>query len=120
MKLSLAYFKPGVLIPMCLTCLTCIGGCVSFNPQSLRMVETSLLQSNPDLDISSSSTFGLGALTIDFIDFAFVHNRNIDVSKISRADIGVYELRAAVDIEKFVMPETIAGGRHCPRQEVIL
>ncbi len=95
-----------------------LGGCFSFNPRSLRQMEAALLESNPDLEIESTTKFGVGALTIDFVDFAFVHDSHIDLSKISRADIGIYELRHALTADEFTMPQ--GGDRNCPQREVIL
>lgn len=78
------------------------------------------MESNPDLRIESSMKFGFGALTMDFVDFAFVHDRSIDVSKISRADIGIYELKGAMAVNDFTMPEDFTADRSCPRREIIV
>jgi hypothetical protein len=95
-----------------------LGGCFSFNPGSLRRMEDALEESNPNLEIESTMKFGVGALTMDFVDFAFVHDSNIDLSKISRADIGIYELKHALAADEFVMPQ--GGDRNCPQREVIM
>lgn len=97
-----------------------LGGCMSFNPQSMRAVDTALAESNPDIEIASSFKLGVGFLTMDFIDFAFVHDRRIDISKISKAEIGVYELASALSVEDFVVPAALVDDRRCPRQEVIV
>lgn len=96
-----------------------LGGCMSFNPRSLRQMESALRDSNPDLDFESTMKFGVGPLTMDLVDFVFVHDASIDVSKISRADIGIYEVKGDFDIALFRMPQ----GRHdrnCPQRDVIL
>lgn len=96
-----------------------LAGCMSFNPRSLRQMESALRDSNPDLDFESTMTFGVGALTMDMVDFVFVHDGSIDVSKISRADIGVYEVKGGFDAATFRMPH----GRHdrnCPQRDVVL
>jgi len=97
---------------------TLLGGCFSFNPGSLRQMEDALLESNPGLEIASTMKFGVGALTMDFVDFAFVHDSHMDLSKISRADIGIYELKRALAADAFVMPQ--GGDRNCPQREVIM
>jgi len=95
-----------------------LGGCMSFNPRSLRQMENALRDSNPELEFASTMKFGLGPLTMDMVDFAFVHDRSFDLSKISRADIGIYELKERFVIEEFQMPLT--EDRSCPQREVIL
>jgi hypothetical protein len=97
-----------------------LSGCMSFNPRSLRTMEAALLESNPDLAIESSMKFGIGALTLDFIDFAFVHDPGIDLSRISRADIGIYELQSTLVFKEFTMPQYVTSDRNCPRQDVIV
>ncbi len=93
-----------------------LTGCMSFNPKSLRQMESALRESNPDMEFASTTKFGLGALTMDFVDFAFVHDRSFDVSKISRADIGVYELKQPLNVEGFNVPQSA----DCPQREVIV
>lgn len=100
--------------------VSCLAGCMSFNPASLRAMEAALLESNPDLVIAESMKFGFGALTLDFVDFAFVHERGIDVSKISRADIGIYELNGTLAVDAFTLPQDFSADRSCPRREVIV
>jgi hypothetical protein len=95
-------------------------GCMSFNPRSVRSLEAALIESNPNLDIESSTKFGIGALTMDFVDFAFVHDRSVDLSKISRADIAIYELRTPLAFNDFTMPQEVTADRACPRREVIM
>lgn len=96
-----------------------LTGCMSFNPRSLRQMESALRDSNPDIEFESTMRFGLGALTMDVVDFAFVHGSNIDVSKISRADIGVYEVKGDFDVTTFRMPQA-RQDRNCPQRDVIL
>ncbi len=93
-----------------------LTGCMSFNPKSLREMESALRDSNPDMEFASAMKFGIGPLTMDFVDFAFVHDRSVDVSKISRADIGVYELKHPLDVDGFKVPQ----GDDCPLREVII
>jgi hypothetical protein len=95
-----------------------LSGCFSFNPRSLRQMESALMESNPDLEFESTMKFGVGPLAMDLVDFAFVYDDDIDISKISRADIGVYEIKQAVAYEDFTMPPGI--GRDCPQREVIV
>jgi hypothetical protein len=97
-----------------------LASCMSFNPRSIRSLEAALMESNPTLDIESSTKFGIGALTMDFVDFAFVHDRRVDLSKISRADIGIYELGRPLAFNEFTMPEEVTVDRSCPRHEIIM
>jgi hypothetical protein len=97
-----------------------LSGCMSFNPKSLRTMEAALLESNPDMVIESTMKIGVGALTMDLVDFIFVHDRSIDVSKISRADVGIYELNSTLDVSRFRMPQADPGDRNCPQREVIV
>lgn len=96
-----------------------LNGCMSFNPRSLRQMESALRDSNPDLDFESTMKFGVGPLTMDLVDFAFVHNSSIDISKISRADIGIYEVKGDFDLATFRMPQA-RHDRNCPQRDVIL
>jgi hypothetical protein len=89
---------------------------MSFNPKSLRQMESSLRDSNPDMEFVSTMKFGFGALTMDLVDFAFVHDRHFDVSKISRADVGIYELKHPLNVDGFTVPQ----GDYCPQREVIV
>ena len=95
-----------------------LSGCFSLNPRSLREMETALVESNPNIEIESTMRFGVGALTMDMVDFAFVHDSTIDVSKIKRADIGIYELKQALSYDDFTMPQL--DDRSCPQREVII
>ena len=110
---------PLVLAIMGLGALT-LSSCMSFNPRSVREVEQALLESNPDLRFASSTTFGVGALTLDLVDFAFVHDDAIDISKISRMDLGVYELDGEIDIATLKTPEYLQQTRDCAQREVIV
>lgn len=94
-----------------------LTGCMSFNPKSLRQMEASLRDSNPDMEFASTMKFGFGALTMDLVDFAFVHDRRIDISKISRADIGIYEFKHPLNVDGFKVPQQ---GNDCPQREVIV
>lgn len=100
--------------------LLVVSSCMSFNPRSLSSMEAALRESNPDLDIESSMKLGIGALTLDFIDFAFVHERSVDLSKISRADVGIYALNSPLAFNDFQMPQHLTSDRGCPRRDVIL
>ncbi len=95
-----------------------LGGCFSFNPRSLRQMESALIESNPDIEFESTMKFGLGALTMDLVDLAFVPDNEFDLSKMGRTDVGVYELKHAVAYADFTMPQV--GGRDCPQREVIV
>lgn len=97
-----------------------LTGCMSFNPKSLRQMETALQASNPDLRIESSMKFGFGPLTMDLVDFAFVHDGSIDVSKISRAEIGIYELGGTMVVNDFTMPQDFTADRSCQERQVIV
>lgn len=97
-----------------------LTGCMSFNPRSMRQMEAALIESNPDLVIESSRKFGVGGLTLDLVDFAFVHDRHLDISRISRAEIGIYELDGTVFFNDFQMPQADASDRNCPRRDVII
>src|SRR5690606_22856240 len=109
--------KCTVLTALSLGLLT---GCMSFNPRSMRQMEAALIESNPDLVIESSTKFGVGGLTLDLVDFAFVHDRSLDISRISRAEIGIYELDGTVFFDDFRMPQADANDRNCPRRDVIV
>ena len=95
-----------------------LSGCMSFNPRSLRQMESALRASNPDMEFKSAMKFGVGPLTMDLVDFVFVHDGSIDVSKISRADIGIYELERPLASLDFNVPR--GTDRSCPQREVIL
>lgn len=97
-----------------------LGGCMSFNPRSIRGMEQALLESNPELTFESSTTFGLGALTLDLVDFAFVHDDAFDISRISRVDFGVYELHDSFDIATVIIPENLPQTRGCAQREIIM
>lgn len=112
-----ATIKCTVLTALSLGILT---GCMSFNPRSMRQMEAALIESNPDLVIESSRKFGVGALTLHLVDFAFVHDRSLDISRISRAEIGIYELDGTVLFDDFHMPQADANDRNCPRRDVIV
>lgn len=100
--------------------LLVLSSCMSFNPRSVRDVEHALLESNPQLQFASSTTFGLGALTLDLIDFAFVHDDAFDLSRISRVDVGLYELHEGFDIASLKLPEHLPQTRGCTQREVIV
>lgn len=102
-----------------LIALLLLNGCMSFNPRSLRQMESALRDSNPDLDFESTMKFGVGPLTMDLVDFVFVHDNRIDVSKISRADVGIYEVKGDFDFTRFRMPHS-RQDRHCEQRDVIL
>lgn len=95
-----------------------LSGCFSFNPRSLRQMETALIESNPDIEFESTMKFGLGALTMDVVDLAFVPDNEFDLSKVGRTDVGIYEMKHPVAYEDFTMPQV--GGRDCPQREVII
>jgi hypothetical protein len=95
-----------------------LGGCFSLNPRSLRQMESALKESNPDIEFESTMKFGMGALTMDLVDLAFVPDNEFDLSKVGRTDVGIYEMKHAVDYEDFTMPQV--GGRDCPQREVII
>lgn len=95
-----------------------LGGCMSFNPRSLRQMESELRDSNPELEFEATMKFGVGPLTMDLIDFAFVHDEHIDLSKISRADIGIYEVKGGFEHADFRVPP--GNARNCPQRDVIL
>ncbi len=97
-----------------------LAGCMSFNPRSLSLMEAALKASNPQLTIESSTTFGLGALTLDLIDFAFVHDRSIDVSSISKIEVATYELKGELALEDFKVPQAAVSDARCQRREVIV
>jgi hypothetical protein len=103
---------------MLLALCVALTGCMSFNPRSLRQMESALRASNPDMEFSSTTKFGVGPLTMDLVDFVFVHDRHIDVSKISRADVGIYELKRPLASLDFKLPQ--GTDRSCPRREVVL
>lgn len=108
-------FNSATLLALCVL----LTGCMSFNPRSLRGMESALRDSNPDIEFESTTRFGVGALTLDLVDFAFVHDSRIDISKISRADIGIYEVAGDFDLSAFQMPEG-TQDRSCPQRDVIL
>ena len=112
------YTRPALRIAALLALCVALTGCMSFNPRSLREMESALRASNPDLEFTSTTKFGVGPLTMDLVDFVFVHDRHIDVSKISRADVGIYELKHPLNIENFKLPQH--DDRGCPQREVIL
>lgn len=112
-NLKLAFNAAGLLVLCAL-----LSGCMSFNPRSLRQMESALRASNPGMEFESTLKFGVGPLTMDLVDFVFVHDRSIDVSKISRADIGIYELKRPLDFVDFKVPN--GTDRNCPQREVIL
>lgn len=103
-----------------LTVCGALNGCMSFNPYSLRQMESALRDSNPDMEFASTTKFGVGPMTMNLVDFVFVHDNSVDVSKISRADIGIYALKQPVNVADFRMPPGDARDRDCPRREVIL
>jgi hypothetical protein len=55
---------------------------------------------------------------MDVVDLVFVREKYIDVSKITRADIGIYELKQALAYEDFTMP--LGNSGECPQREVII
>lgn len=112
------HMSPALRIATLLSLCIALTGCMSFNPRSLREMESALRASNPDMEFTSTTKFGVGALTMDLVDFMFVHDRHIDVSKISRADVGIYELKHPLNIENFTLPQR--DDRSCPQREVIL
>jgi hypothetical protein len=93
---------------------------MSFNPKSVRNVKNELVESNPDISIESGFSFGVGALTIDFVDFAFVHDESLDLSKISRAEVGVYEINLNKDIDSVEMPKATLTMKNCPEEQVVI
>lgn len=95
-----------------------LGGCFSLNPRSLRNMEAELIDGNPGIEFESTMKFGIGALTMDMVDFVFVQDATVDISKISRAEVGVYEMKHAIAYADFTMPQV--GGRDCPQREVIV
>jgi hypothetical protein len=97
-----------------------LTSCVSFHPASQTNMEATLQQSNPSLAFRSSMKFGLGALTLDFVDFALVHEQSMDLSKIGRAEIGIYELSSSVNPAEFKLPATVANEKRCPQRDVIM
>lgn len=106
-------------IALLLTLALALTGCMSFNPRSLRQMESALRDSNPAIEFESTMKFGAGALTMDLVDFVFVHGSTIDVSKISRADIGIYEVKGSFDVATFRMPQA-KHDRDCPQRDVVL
>ena len=97
-----------------------LSGCMSFNPKSLRTAENALLDSNPGLELDTNFKFGLGPLTIDFIDFALVHEKGLDVSKISRAEVAIYTVKNELIISDFNVPENAVNNRRCDINDVIV
>lgn len=93
-------------------------GCMSFNPRSLREMEAALQHSNPNVDFEPTLKFGVGPLSMNLVDFAFVHDGSVDVSKIRRADVAVYEVKGELDVSAFKVPQ--GSDSSCPRREVIL
>lgn len=115
MKTNLTFaLRSATLLALCVV----LTGCMSFNPRSLRQMESALRDSNPDMEFESTTKFGVGPLTMDLVDFIFVHDRNIDISKISRADVGIYELKRPLDFVDFKVPQ--GTDRNCPLREVII
>jgi hypothetical protein len=110
---------PLVLTALALATLV-LSSCVSFSPRSVHEVEQALLASNPELRFASSTTFGVGALTLDLIDFAFVHDEAFDLSRINRVDLGFYELHEGFDIANLKLPEQLPQTRGCSQREVIV
>jgi hypothetical protein len=104
-------------VTMFAACLL-LTGCMSFNPRSLRQMENALHDSNPGMEFESTTKFGVGPMTMNLVDFIFVHDRDFDVSKISRADVGVYELKRPLNVDGFAVPK--GNDRTCPRSEVII
>src|SRR5690606_4339172 len=94
-----------VALALSLAGVFALSSCMSFNPRSVRDVEQALLDSNPELRFASSTTFGVGALTLDLVDFAFVHDEGFDLSRISRVDLGLYELEDGFDMAALKLPE---------------
>lgn len=111
--------KPITLV-LCVAGAFALSSCMSINPRSVRDVEHALLESNPQLQFVSSTTFGLGALTLDLIDFAFVHDDAFDLSRISRVEVGLYELHEGFDIASLKLPEHLPQTRGCDQREVIV
>jgi hypothetical protein len=102
-----------------LTLSLALNGCMSFNPRSVRQVEAALLESNPELELDSEMKLGIGALTMDLVDFVFVHQAEIDLSKLSHVDVGVYAVKSGRSaMENLKVPQNL--GRSCPQREVII
>lgn len=109
-----------VALALSLAGVFALSSCMSFNPRSVRDVEQALLDSNPELRFASSTTFGVGALTLDLVDFAFVHDEGFDLSRISRVDLGLYELEDGFDMAALKLPEYLPQSRGCAQREVIV
>lgn len=62
----------------------------------------------------------MGPLTIDLIDFALVHERGLDVSKISRAEVGIYELSSSLQLSEFKVPGHSLSNRRCDQNQIII
>lgn len=103
-----------------LVCVLLLNGCMSFSPKSVRNIKNDLVQNNPEITIESGFSFGIGALTIDFVDFAFIHDDALDLSKISKADIGVYEISLKMDFDSITLPDTSLSMKNCKQEQIII
>ena len=98
-----------------------LGGCVSFDARSMHPVETALKQQYPDVRIYrefeitvGTSVFGLIDMMIDEDDMDF------DLSKLDRAEIGVYEIRNLPSLDEFELPVETLRLKHCPVKEELV
>lgn len=102
-------------------CFACLGGCFSMNPDSMEHMETALRENNPNLEIESRTTVGVGALILDLIDFVYVEDEELDISKITRAEVGIFELSKAISFEEFKIPtDAFDTAGKCPQWDEVV
>lgn len=101
--------------------LSVFSGCISFSAKSAGPVTAALEKQYPEVKISREFAFTAGAWVIGLVDkFAFDDDEGFDISRIRRAEIGVYKIRNLPSLDGFEFPTRFIKSRDCPIKETII
>ena len=95
-------------------------GCLTFNSRSARPVAAALKKQYPDIRLEEEFSITAGAWIMGMVSMLAFDESDIDLSRIKRAEVGIYNISNLDSLKNFNFPAGLMKNRDCPELETVV